>query len=90
MAVSIAPKFDLENVGILQPQEIEINSQGLLFKYGTAVYGTDKYSAQAFPVFKKNLVGSGFTVAFVFSSNDSNPPHRIDSFQIQYAVKGRR
>ena len=58
--------------------------------YGVAVYGTDAYSGLTYPVFKNNLVGSGFTVAFQYSATDSNPPHRIDSYQITFARKGRR
>ncbi len=90
IAVTVGAKFDFEQVGIPQPKTFTLTQTSGAAQYGTAVYGTDLYSALQFPIFKKNLVGSGFTTAFDFAGSSSNAPHRIDSYTIQYAIKGNR
>jgi hypothetical protein len=82
--------FDNANTGVQQPSAIPITQLGGVSFYGTAIYGTSLYSAVIFPIFKKNLIGSCFTVAFNFSGSDTNPPHRIDSLDITFALKTRR
>lgn len=87
---SVNLKFDRESTGIYQPDAIPFSQTGSVPVYGTAVYGTDSYGELAYPVFSTNLIGSGFTCAFVFTDSTGNAPHRIDSFQVQIGVKGRR
>lgn len=76
----------------IQPNSVSLVEVGALPVYGspTAIYGTSIYSTILNPVFKNIIQGSGFLVAFQFSGTDSNPPHRIDSFQIEFTEKGRR
>lgn len=81
--------FDFQNSGILQPATIVLNNTASYPVYGGAIYGTDSYSGVAFPVFKQNLTGSGFTTSFQYSST-GGAPYRIDSYQIIYGLKGRR
>jgi hypothetical protein len=88
--VNMFVKYDFENSGILQPPAISLDQVNTIATYGSALYGTNPYNTTDSPVFRKNLIGSGFTAAFVFSGNDTRPTHRIDSFQIDYSVKGRR
>lgn len=83
-------KLDGENTAVLQPNGQILNQTGAAALYGTAVYGTDTYGEFTYPVFYRNLVGSGFTGAFLFSCANDKAPFRIDSFQVQYSVKGRR
>ena len=73
-----------------QPASIPIVLTSSSATYGTGVYGTSSYAAIQYPVFKLPIVGAGFLVAFQFSGTDSNPVHRIDSFNIEFAPKGRR
>lgn len=82
--------LDFEGTGILQPAPIELTQDGSLSSYGSALYGTDVYGALTYPVFKRNLLGSGFTAAFQYADTNTNPPIRIDSFIIEYGLKGRR
>lgn len=82
--------FDNQVSGTVQPPSIMITQTGSISVYGTAVYDTATYAAPLYPIFKKNLIGSGFTVAFQFSGSDSNPPHRLDSLDITFSGKGRR
>jgi len=88
--IELQATFDNDADDTKQPLPITIAQSGEVPTYGTAVYGTDDYGALTFPTFRRNLIGSGFTTSFAYSSTDSNPPHRIDSFTIQYTIKGRR
>lgn len=83
-------KFDREATGIIQPDGITLSQMGTVPVYGTAVYDTDAYGEVAYPVFYSNLIGSGLTVAFLFTSDNADAPHRIDSYQVQFSTKGRR
>lgn len=83
-------KYDGEAMGTHQPPLISMAQDGDLGTYGTAIYNTSIYDVLNNPIFKKSLIGSGFTASVQFSGVDSNPPHRIDSYQIEYALKGRR
>ncbi len=73
-----------------QPSSFNISQSGSLRVYGTAVYGTDTYGTLEYPTFKRNLNGSGFVIAFEFSGNDTNAPHRIDAFSLVFAPKAFR
>jgi hypothetical protein len=88
--LSFNVQTDFQIPGSLQPDAINITytSSGAL--YGSGIYGTSIYSSVQFPLFKFPIVGAGFLVAFQFSGTDSLPPHRIDSFNIEFSPKGRR
>lgn len=90
MNVLLNVQLDVQDSASLQPPSINLNAAGGQAVYGTAVYDTAVYSVISNPVFKIQIIGSGFLIAFQFSGQDSNAPHRIDSFQIEYAQKGRR
>lgn len=67
--------INFEQQDTLQPPGVVLEQVGQVPVYGTAVYGTDVYGAVTFPVFKKNLNGSGHIFSFQFSGSDSNAPH---------------
>lgn len=75
---------------VIQPLTITISQTGGIALYGTAIYDTDIYGEFASPIFKKNLIGSGFFGAIRFTSTNDKSPHRIESFQITFAQKARR
>lgn len=81
--------YDYANLGIFQPVPQTISFDGAFPIYGAALYGTDSYGGVVFPVFKQNIIGSGFTTSFIFSSI-GGAPFRIDSYQVTYGQKGRR
>ena len=87
--INLSLLFDFQNSGILQPASTILAINGNFPTYGGSVYGTDMYASVQFPVFKPNLVGSGFTTAFQYTST-GGAPYRIDSYQIIYGQKGRR
>lgn len=82
--------YDFNDPNVQQPSAKILSQLSSGAVYGSAVYDTSLYSAIASPVFKTNVEGSGFVAAVQFSGADLNPPHRIDSFEIIFSVKGRR
>lgn len=90
MRVMFSTLLDFNNPNIPQPRSIQLNSTGDIALYDTAIYDTDEYGVIQLPVFREKLCGSGFTAAFEYYGYDTNPPHRIDSFKIEFAIKGRR
>lgn len=88
--VDVRMLIDKGTTNLPSPSPINITQIGTLPTYGTAIYGTSEYGQIQFPVFKLNLNGSSFTTAFEFSGNNTNPPHRIDSFTIVFAPKSYR
>lgn len=87
--INLSLLFDYQNTGVLQPASNVLTFTGSFPVYGVAVYNTDVYAGVEFPVFNQNLIGSGFTTAFQFTST-GGAPYRIDSYQIVYGQKGRR
>lgn len=77
-----------EDVRNPAPFSLAVTTDGA--KYGAAVYGTDKYSSITNPTLQQRLLGSGRSCAFQFSQSNTAEAFRIDSFIIQYSVKGKR
>jgi hypothetical protein len=92
MNAQLCVKYDFSASGVLQPPCVNLTTDAGVFTYGGSgsTYGTATYSSVTFPVFKENLIGSGFTAQFRISGEDSNPPHRIDTLDITIAQKARR
>lgn len=84
--------LDKGGTNVIQPPSITLAQSGSIATYGaaTSIYGTSLYSEFFIPTFRQTLVGSGFTGAFQFFSEDSNAPYRIDSYQIEFTMKSRR
>lgn len=76
--------------GFIQPKALTFSQDSSAAIYDTAIYDTSRYGEFGTPIFKRNLIGSGFFGAFSFSSTTSKAPHRIDSYQITFSLKGRR
>lgn len=90
VSFNLNARFDNEDSQVLQPETIVIGQTSSGATYGTAVYGTATYAQVQYPIFKNNLIGSCFLVAFQFSSSNDKAPHRIDSYQVTGSVKGQR
>ncbi len=87
--VNLGAVFDFDSSSVPQPAAQSLFLTGGGSTYGGTTYGTGTYSALTFPVFRQNLVGSGFTTAFAFTSN-GGAPYTILSFQVIYAQKAFR
>lgn len=81
--------YDANDLTIAQPAKYEIDETAGAV-YGTAIYGTDKYSTAGSLIVRKSVEGSGFTVALKLYSNGTDVSHTLKSFQIEYSPGGRR
>jgi len=86
--LNVQPDTQIQNS--LQPPSLTLTTMSAGALYGTAVYDTAIYGGISLPVLKLAIVGSGFLIAFQFSGTDNNPPHRIDSYTIEFGEHGRR
>lgn len=70
-------------------KSITLSESGAVF--GVAVFDTDVFGGEAeMFMTRRKVEGSGNTVTFQFFGSDTSLPHRIDSYTIEYAIKGRR
>lgn len=90
VSVTFRTYIDRSATGIPQPASQTLAESGTQTTYGTGLYGTAIYGNLVYPVFKRNLLGSGFTFSFEFTSVGTDPSHRIDAFNIIFAQKGFR
>lgn len=88
--VTVQLLLDREMVNVIQPATIPFPTSSSVATYGAGIYGTSQYGVYIQPLFRRNLIGSGMWGAFQFVCNDDSAPFRIDSFIIQFSVKGRR
>lgn len=86
-------KLDYGKRNIIQPPPFDISSgtEGIYY-YGdsNSTYGTAIYSTRPSTLLVNNLVGSGYTVAFNYSGEDSEPSFLLENSIIEYAENGRR
>lgn len=90
ISVNLDTILGFDSINYPQPPSITLNQTGAVSTYDSAIYGTSIYSSIQYPVFREKLNGSGFTVAFQYSGSSTGASHRIDSFQLEFAIKGRR
>jgi len=90
ISVTLDTILGFDNINYPQPPSITLNQTGAVSVYDTAIYDTSVYSSIQYPVFREKLNGSGFTTSFQFSGSSTGASHRIDSFQLEFAIKGRR
>ena len=87
----VSLKLDFDSQGTFQPSPISIqNTQGTVGFFGTGTFGTTRFGTKLLKLFQTQVVGSGFTVSFQFSSNDTNPPYSIDALTVEYGINDRR
>jgi len=87
----VSLKLDFDSQGTIQPSPISIqNTQGTVGFFGTGTFGTTRFGTKLLKLFQTQVVGSGFTVSFQFSSNDTNPPYSIDALTVEYGINDRR
>ncbi len=82
--------YDYDDGDKLQPANFTITTGGSTTTYGAAVYNTDAYGSAEIPKKAQTTIGSGFQTSLKFLANDSNPPHIIQGFTLEYGLGGRR
>lgn len=88
--LSLTLLYDFSDDGVVQPTSATLTRTGSYSTYGTAIYGTSSYSVTAFTRLRDTLNGSGLSVAFQFTGDDSDPPVRISAFEVELTYRGRR
>jgi hypothetical protein len=89
----VSLKYDFEEADVIQPASITFNNASgadALAFYGEAEYGTGEYGGTIQRLFDSQLIGSGFVVSLVFSSESTNPPYSLDALTFEYGTYGRR
>jgi hypothetical protein len=89
----LALKYDFEESDVIQPATITFDNSagaGALAFYGDALYGTGEYGGTIQRLFDSQLIGSGFVVSLVFTSESTNPPYSLDALTFEYGTYGRR
>ena len=90
---NVSLKYDFEEADVIQPATITFNNASgadALAFYGEAEYGTGEYGGTIQRLFDSQLIGSGFVVSLVFSSESTNPPYSLDALTFEYGTYGRR
>ena len=76
--------------GVIAPPTIIVDGLIQAVEWDNFNWDGASWAVALEPIIKKNLIGSGITVGFVFYSKGTGAAYRIDSFNIEYSVKGRR
>ncbi len=82
--------WDYDDPNKLQPPLFTIPIGGSIDKYGSGLYGTATYGSSDIPRAKHTTIGSGYQLSLRFIAEDSNPPHIIQGFALEYGLGGRR
>jgi hypothetical protein len=91
VSFDVSLKLDFDSEGTIQPPPISIQNQtGTVGFFGTGVFGTTRFGTKLLKLFETQVVGSGTTVSFQFTSNTTDPPYSIDALTIEYATHDRR
>lgn len=89
----VSLKLDFDTEGTIQPDAVTLaNTTGTVGFYGTptAKYGTTVYGTKLKKFFETQVIGSGFTVALQFVSDNTNPPFSLDAATLEFATFDRR
>lgn len=82
--------YDFENSQAMQPPTFVITEGGNTSIYGTSLYDTAVYGGELYPESTNNVVGSGKAIQIRFTTDDQNPSHTIQGFQLQLELADRR
>lgn len=90
LQLSTALQFDWNHLNVTNPDNYLIEDDIQSVVYGTAVYGTSKFSTTASPLLMTNIEGSGFSNRITFSTNDTEESYSIQGIVYEYVVNGRK
>ena len=90
ISVDVFLIYDYDDATKLQPAKFTITTGGGTAKYGAGVYGTAVYGSAEVPRKKQTTIGSGFQTSLKFIDSNTNAPHIIQGFTLEYGLGGRR
>ena len=88
--INLDVRYDFEDAKIQQPSTFSVGSILEPSLFGVAEFGIAKFGAPEVPMKRINLLGSGFSNSFKFTSNDINPPYSIQGMYVDLIPASRR
>jgi hypothetical protein len=88
--ISLDVRYDFEDSNVSQPTTFPVGSILEPSLLGFAVFGISKFGTPEVPMKRINLLGSGFSNSFKFTSNDSHPPYSIQGLYVDLIPSSRR
>lgn len=87
---SLRVRYDYEDTEIPQPAEYVLSSVPSPAVFGVSLFGSVLFGGTNDPMVRQTVEGSGNTVSFRISSEDTNAPYSINGLYIDYMPSGRR
>jgi len=88
--INLDVRYDFEDANLQQPSTFTVGSILEPSLFGVAEFGIAKFGAPEVPMKRINLLGSGFSNSFKFTSNDINPPYSIQGMYVDLIPSARR
>ncbi len=88
--INLDVRYDFEDSGVSQPTQFPVGSILEPSLFGAAVFALSKFGTPEVPMKRINLLGSGFSNSFKFTSNDVLPPYSIQGMYVDLIPSSRR
>ena len=88
--INLDIRYDFEDSGVSQPSSFPVGSILEPSLFGQAVFAISKFGTPEVPMKRINLLGSGFSNSFKFTSNDTHPPYSIQGMYVDLIPSSRR
>jgi len=88
--INLDVRYDFEDSGVSQPTQFPVGSILEPSLFGEAVFALSKFGTPEVPMKRINLLGSGFSNSFKFTSNDTHPPYSIQGMYVDLIPSSRR
>jgi len=88
--INLDVRYDFEDSGVSQPLQFPVGSILEPSLFGEAVFSLSKFGTPEVPMKRINLLGSGFSNSFKFTSNDTHPPYSIQGMYVDLIPSSRR
>lgn len=89
MSLSVQPSLDYDDPDRVQPPAFTLSLGGGTATYGSGVYDTDVYGTFSVQLEKQYLVGSGISFNLIFTTDDTNSSHTLQSYELEYNLGAR-
>ena len=92
VSFDVSLKLDFDQKDSVQPTQIDFdNNTGTVAFYGQATYGsTAVFSTKLQTLFETQLIGTGFVVSLIYTSDSADPPFSLDAITLEYGTNTRR
>lgn len=83
--------LDYDQANTIQPEPfILFEGSDSLSLYGEAIYGVSTYGGEFRTKYTSNIVGSGFSVSFLYRDNSTNPSFSLNSLTLELRFNDRK